>query len=43
MLEYATARRNMVESQLRTNKVTDPKLLQSIQDMLRALGHRPGK
>lgn len=29
MLEYATARRNMVESQIRTNKVTDARLIEA--------------
>ncbi len=37
MLEYATARRNMVESQLRTNKVTDAGLIEAFEQVPREL------
>ena len=30
MIDFALARRNMVDSQLRTNKVTDPRLLSAM-------------
>ncbi len=34
-MDFALARRNMVESQLRTNKVTDPRLLQALHSIPR--------
>ena len=37
MLEYATARQNMVESQLRTNKVTDAGLIEAFERVPREL------
>ena len=37
MLEYATARRNMVESQIRTNKVTDAGLIEAFERVPREL------
>jgi protein-L-isoaspartate(D-aspartate) O-methyltransferase len=37
MLEYATARQNMVESQLRTNKVTDAGLIEAFEQVPREL------
>ncbi len=37
MSEYATARRNMVESQLRTNKVTDAGLIEAFESIPREL------
>jgi len=36
-MDYATARRNMVESQLRPNKVTDPALLEALSSVPREL------
>ncbi len=36
-MDYATARRNMVESQLRPNKVTDPTLLEALSSVPREL------
>jgi len=35
MVDYATARMNMVESQLRTNKVTDQRVLEAFETMRR--------
>ncbi len=37
MFDYATARANMVESQLRTNKVTDPAVLDAFHTLPREL------
>ncbi len=37
MIDFATARSNMVESQLRTNKVTDPSLLHAFETIPREL------
>lgn len=37
MVDFATARLNMVESQLRTNKVTDPALLEAFETVPREL------
>ncbi|MCH7795268.1 MAG: protein-L-isoaspartate O-methyltransferase, partial [Proteobacteria bacterium] len=37
MLEYAIARRNMVESQIRTNKVTDAGLIEAFERVPREL------
>lgn len=35
MVDYTTARMNMVESQLRTNRVTDPRVLDAFEDIPR--------
>lgn len=35
MVDYAAIRHNMVESQLRTNEVTDPRLLEAIEEIPR--------
>jgi protein-L-isoaspartate(D-aspartate) O-methyltransferase len=37
MIDFATARSNMVESQLRTNRVTDPSLLDAFETIPREL------
>src|SRR3954465_10896724 len=36
-MNYQTARTNMVESQVRTNKVTDPALIEALQTVPREL------
>ncbi len=37
MVDYAAARRNMIESQLRTNKVAEPALLAAFESVPREL------
>ena len=34
-MDFAAARRNMVESQIRTNRVTDPAVIQAMTDVPR--------
>ena len=36
-MDYATARQNMVESQIRPNKVTDPELIDALRSLPREL------
>jgi protein-L-isoaspartate(D-aspartate) O-methyltransferase len=35
MIDYATARHNMVEGQIRTNRVTEPRLIAALADLPR--------